>query len=154
MLTIADFLPELALSLPETHRLLQTGKLTIHDAVRQVTLAGGCRPDSDIDLSLMIEPQMLPPDEPERSNLLREVLQTTLSAWHSPVDLDIAAVFDKGDCCGLRCFSERHWNDSIIQGRGIDCFGIFKIQRGFDGYVESGVRLDLVYPMLVIWRRG
>ncbi|MFN8448068.1 MAG: hypothetical protein U0521_05645 [Anaerolineae bacterium] len=41
----------------------------------------------------------------------------------------------------------------MIGGRGVDCFGIYKIQRGFDGYVESGVELKKVYPMLTIWRR-
>jgi hypothetical protein len=116
-------------------------------------LAGGCRADSDIDFSLLVDLQKLPPAEPERGQLLREVLETTLNHWRSPVDVDLAAVFDKGDCCGLRCFNERNWNDDVIQGRGIDCFGIFKIQRGFDRYVETGVELKRIYPTLIIWRR-
>lgn len=159
MLTITDFLPELALCLPETYQILRSGNLTVADAVYQVTLegsrglAGGYRADSDIDLTLIVDAKELPSAEPERSQLLREVLQTTLHQWRSPIDLDIAAVFDKGNCCGLRCFNEHTWNDAVIQGRGIDCFGIFKIQHGFDGYVESGVLLEKVYPMLLIWRR-
>lgn len=157
MRTITEFFPELAALLPGTHDILRSGHLTVHDAVRQITLegsrglAGGCRAESDVDLTLIVD--SLPDGEPERGRLLRAVLQTTLDQWQSPVDLDIAAVFDTGDCCGLRCFDERVWNDTVSGGRGVDCFGIYKIQRGFDGYVESGVELAKVYPMLVIWRR-
>ena len=127
--------------------------------VTQVTLegsrglAGGCRPDSDVDLTLVVDAAQLPTTEPERAHLLRAVLHTTLDAWRSPVDVDLAAVFDIGGCCGLRCFDQRDWDDAIIRGRGVDCFGIYKVQRGFDGYVKSGVELKKVYPMLVIWRQ-
>ena len=159
MQTIHHFLPALASEVPEAHSILQDANLVVHDAVCRVTLegsrglAGGNRPDSDIDLTLIVDVKMLPAVEPERADFLRRVLQATLDAWHSPTDVDLAAVFDKGNCCGLRCFSERHWNDAIIRGRGVDCFGIYKVQRGFDGYVESGVRIDKVYPILVIWER-
>ena len=44
-------------------------------------LAGGHRPDSDIDLTLIVDVAHLPPAEPERAELLRAVLQTTLSNW-------------------------------------------------------------------------
>jgi hypothetical protein len=155
--TITQFLPELASLLPQTSEILRGAHLTIHEAVRQITLegsrglAGGFRPDSDVDLSLIVD--SLPDAEPARGQCLRAVLRLTLDQWRSPIDLDIAAVFDTSDCCGLRCFDERIWNDTIIRGRGVDCFGIYKIQRSFDGYVKSGVRLEKVYPMLVIWRR-
>ena len=52
----------------------------------------------------------------------------------------------------MRCFSLRTWDERIIQGRGVDCFGIYKIQRGFNGYVTEGVRLDQMIPLLPIWR--
>ncbi len=158
MLTITEFLPALADLLPETHAILAHANLVVHDAVIGVTLlgsrglAGGCRPDSDVDLSLMVDARRLPAGEPARADLLREVLQTTLAAWRGSVDLDTAAVFDTGGCCGLRCFNTRDYDAGIIGGRGIDCFGIYKIQRGFDGYVTDGVRLDAMYPMLAIWR--
>ncbi len=160
MLTINDFAPELQVSLPDTYRILREAHLTVHDAVYQVTLegsrglAGGCHSTSDVDLTLLADVSRLPTTEPERAQMLREILQTTLAHWQSPIDVDLAAVFDKGGCCGLRCFNERTWNESIIQGRGLDCFGIYKVQRGFDGYVDSGVRLEMVYPMMVIWRRN
>ena len=160
LLTLIDFLPELAELLPETAQILRQVHLTVPDIVTQVTvegsrgLAGGANIDSDIDLSLLVDAARLPDTEPERGDLLRAVLQITLDAWRSPVDLDLAAIFDKGSCCGLRCFNERAWNDAIIRGRGLDCFGIYKIQRGFDGYVTSGVELAKIYPILTIWRRA
>jgi hypothetical protein len=155
---ISEFRPELATLLPETYELLRAAHLTLHDAVCQVTLlgsrglAGGCHVTSDIDLSLMIDVNKLPLAEPERGNILRTVLDTTLCAWKAPIDVDLAAVFDLGNCCGMRCFNQRVWDESIIQGRGEDCFGVYKVQRGFDGYVTEGVRLAPMYPLLVIWR--
>jgi hypothetical protein len=152
--------PRIISLLPKTDELLRPANLTLHEAVSQVTLlgsrglAGGYRPDSDIDLSLMVDVNKLPREEPDRARVLRSVLDTTLSQWQAVVDVDLAAVFDSGDCCGMRCFNQRNWNDEIISGRGLDCFGIYKTQRGFNGYVTEGVRLDAMYPLLVIWRRS
>lgn len=160
VLTITEFPPELAELLPETLAILRGAHLTIPDIVTQITLegsrglAGGANIDSDLDLTLLVDAARLPTSEPERGDLLRAVLQITLDAWRSPVDLDLAAVFDLGTCCGLRCFNERAWNDAIIRGRGVDCFGVYKIQRGFNGYVTSGVELAQMYPLVTIWRRG
>lgn len=160
--TITEYLPELSAQLPATAHLLSASRLVVHDAVIQVTLlgsrglAGGAHAASDIDLSLMVDPAQLPSTEPQRAHMLHDVLETTLRAWQSPrqmpLDLDLAAVFDKGDCCGMRCFSLRAWDDSVIQGRGDDCFGIYKTQRGFNGCVTEGVRLDQMIPLLPIWR--
>jgi hypothetical protein len=156
---ITEFPPDLAAHLPATSDLLQVANLVVHEAVIQITLLGSRglanshKPTSDIDLSLMVDVATLPPDEPARGDLLREILNITLEAWQSPIDVDLAAVFDKGDCCGMQCFRERAWNEAVIRGRGADCFGIYKTQRGFDGYITEGVRLALMYPLLVIWRR-
>lgn len=155
---VTEYLPALAALLPHTQSLLNQSRLVLHDAVMQVTLLGSrgladaARGDSDIDLSLMVSTARLPTHEPARADLLRAVLETTLGAWQSPVELDAAAVFDTGNCCGMRCFSLRTWDESVIQGRGVDCFGIYKVQRGFNGYVTEGVRLDQMIPMLPIWR--
>lgn len=157
--TITEFLPELAVQLPVTADLLHNSRLVIHDAVCQITLLGSrglantYRPDSDIDLSLMVDVTLMPKAEPERADFLRTVLEITLSQWQSPVDVDLAAVFDKGDCCGMRCFNQLNWNDAVIANRGEDCFGIYKMQRGFNSYVTQGVRLAPMYPMLAIWRQ-
>jgi len=155
---ISEFRPELAALLPQTDELLHAAQLTLHDAVCQVTLlgsrglAGGYHATSDIDLSLMVDVNTLPMGEPERGDYLRAVLETTLSRWQSSVDIDLALLFDQGGCCGLRCFNQRAWDDTIIGSRGTDCFGIYKTQRGFDGYMTQGVRLASMYPLLVIWR--
>ncbi len=159
MLTITEFLPDLAALLPETQAILANANLTIHDAVIGVNLegsrglAGDCRPDSDVDLTLIVDAGKLPISEPDRADRLRAVLRTTLDQWRGSVELDTAAVFDHGGCCGLHCLDQRGWDDAVIGGRGIDCFGVYKIQRGFDGYVAQGVELARMYPMLAIWRR-
>jgi hypothetical protein len=112
-------------------------------------LAGGCRPDSDIDLSLII-------DAPQDSNIerqLQNVLETTLAAWYADVELDLAVVFDiRG--CDLKCFDQRTGNEQICRLGGIDCFGLYKTQKGFSGLVtNAGIQVKLMYPCLKIWQR-
>jgi hypothetical protein len=159
MYHIQEFVTEFSALLPETHQFLQSANLVVHDAVSQIALLGSrglannYRPTSDVDLSLMVNSRQLPGTEPQRANLLRSVLEITLTHWSSEVELDLAAVFDKGDCCGLRCFMTRDYDAFVIRDRGTDCFGIYKIQRGFNGYVTSGVQLKLMYPIFIIWRR-
>jgi hypothetical protein len=62
-------------------------------------------------------------------------------------------VFDTFGCCGLRCFQSRLYDPAIIRVRGRDCFGVYKIQRGFDGYISQGVEITRMYPILQIWHR-
>ena len=36
-----------------------------------------------------------------------------------------------------------------------DCIGIYKTQKGFNGFVpDIGVLMEKVYPILVIWKRS
>jgi hypothetical protein len=159
MISIVDFDSDFERLLPEAYAIIRRSNLVVHNAVEQIFLsgsrglAGGYRPDSDVDLSLMVDIQQLPARDPERENLLRNVLDTSLSRWKGPVEIDLAAVFDRGDCCGLRCFQTRDYDAEIIGDRGTDCFGIFKVQRGFNGYVIHGVQLARMYPLLRIWHR-
>ena len=38
--------------------------------------------------------------------------------------------------------------------RGVDCFGLYKTQRGYKGLViNAGVQVKLMYPCLVLWRQ-
>ena len=67
------------------------------------------------------------------------------------VDVDLAAVFDTQRLLRLALLQSARVGRRWSSGRGIDCFGIYKIQRGFDGYVTEGVHLDKIYPLLVIW---
>jgi hypothetical protein len=159
VITITNFGPDVERLLPEVCALLRRSNLVIHDGVAQLFilgsrgLAGGFHAESDVDLSLMVDMQQLPQREPDREHYLRQVLDTTLTHWQGSVETDLAAVFDTFTCCGLRCFQTRNYDPDIIRDRGIDCFGIYKIQRGFNGYVTQGVQLAPMYPLLRIWHR-
>jgi hypothetical protein len=82
------------------------------------------------------------------------VIDTTLAAWGGQVELDLAAVFDVREC-GLACFDDAGWDPVARCGHpGIDCFGLFKTQKGFSGFVNSaGIRVDLMRPCVAVWRR-
>ncbi len=149
---------ELISLIPYTVALLQKANLTLHPAVSRVVLhgsrglAGGYRPDSDIDLSLIVDVNTSTPI-PQLQSTLREVVQMTLSNWKSKIEADLAVVFDIGKC-GLVCFEQTAWNDRVCKIGGTDCFGLFKTQRGFDGIVtNAGVQVKLMYPCLRIWSR-
>ena len=153
-----DFESSLASSLPKTHALLNSSNLTLHPAVSCVVLhgsrglAGGYRPDSDIDLSLHVDlPEGIAASE--LPVLLREVLETTLRNWRSSIEADLAAVFDIRNC-RLKCFDRTSWDAQLCATGGIDCFGLYKIQKGFNGFVNNaGVQVELMYPCLKIWQR-
>ena len=60
MVRLLDLEPSFATSLPETYALVMSSGLTVHSNIASVVLhgsrglAGGYRPDSDIDLSLIL----------------------------------------------------------------------------------------------------
>lgn len=157
MITVTHFEPVLADQIPETHALLKDGGLCLHDAVDSVTLhgsrglQGGARPNSDLDLCLIVNGRDLAAVA-SQDTLLRSILETTLKLWTSAVEVDLAAVFDKLNC-GLRCFSESQFNPGLCQTT-VDCMGLFKIQKGFDGFV-TGPEVDCskMYPLIRIWHR-
>lgn len=140
--------PELAL----TGRLLREGGFAVHPAVAAVYLSGSRGPnanwreDSDIDLSLL-----LPPGPEPAPELCREVLVHTQSRWRGAVELDLAVLFDRRGCF-LRCLAAQKAGPGFCDG-GVDCFGIYKIQRGFDGFVENfGIDVKRGFPLLLIWK--
>ena len=150
--------PCLQSTLPETHALLLRGPLVIHDAIRSLTLHGSRglgghpRPDSDMDLALIVDEKRLGGDvEPE--SLLRDVLQTALTGWNGRVEVDLAAIYDR-EKCGLNCLSAVEHNFHGC-ARTTDCMGACKIQRGFNGYVDTR-DLDCreMQPSMVIWERN
>jgi hypothetical protein len=160
MTQLIDFLPDLRRRLPATHALLLASNLVVHPTVERITLVGSRglgghpRPDSDVDLSLVVNGGALPAEEPAREALLRAVLVTTLDSWRGPVECDLAAIYDERGC-GVPCFAgERH--EALDCPVGGACrFGIYKIQRGMDGYVPwEIIRVNLLYPLLEIWRRN
>ncbi len=158
MMQVMDFEPWLASSLPKTYALLRASNLTLHPGVSRIVLhgsrvlAGGYRSDSDIDLSLLVDLHA-GITAPELPVLLRDVLETTLINWQNPIEADLAAVFDVRSC-GLKCFERTAWDAQLCEFGGIDCFGLYKIQKGFNGFVtNAGVQVKKMYPCLKIWQR-
>ncbi len=152
------FLPVLAQRLPATYALLQSANLVVRPTVARIVLhgsrglAGGARPDSDIDLSLLVD---LPtaPGMVELEPFLRAVVDTTCNAWQSDVELDLAVVFETR-ACALRCFTQTNWREGLCLIGGVDCFGLYKVQKGFSGLVtHAGIQVKRMYPSLEIWRR-
>jgi hypothetical protein len=154
MIRVQNFIQPLMERLPETFAILCSANLTVHENVSRIILHGSrglknCfRFNSDIDLTLIAD---LPTGVD--INLLDDVFHTTMSAWKSATPLDLAVVFEVKRC-GLRCFEHNEWNDGICRIGGMDCFGLYKIGKGFDGLVrEAGVQVRLMYPCLKIWER-
>lgn len=96
MQPIQDFETSFIHALPETYTLLASANLIVHPLVSAVVLhgsrgpGGGFRPDSDIDLSLLVDPS---PSE-NIENELQSVVATTLDQWHAVVEPDLAVIFD------------------------------------------------------------
>lgn len=157
MIQISKFEPVLAARLPDTHALLLRANLTVHPAVSRVVLhgsrglAGGYRPDSDIDLSLIVDlPAQDGPSGMEA--LMQAVYETTQMYWQAGVEADLALVFDIL-ACGLKCFDQTAWREDLCSD-GVDCFGLYKVQKGFSGFVSNaGIQVMQMYPCLRIWRR-
>ena len=150
-----NFDPQLAILLPETYELLTSANLVVHPSVSRVVLhgsrglAGSCRPDSDIDLSLIVG---LPQEELSET-FFNDVTRTTLDHWHSSLEIDLAVVFDLKQC-GLKCFQQTIWKRELCSLGGVDCFGLYKIQKGFHGFVKNaGIQVRLMVPCLTIWQR-
>jgi hypothetical protein len=155
MIHITTFEPAFASTLPNTLKLLTAANLVVHPGVSRVVLhgsrglAGGDRPDSDIDLSLIVDPRQGDTFEHE----LNHVVRTTLDHWQAAVEIDLAVIFDIKDC-ELRCFDQTAWQERVCRLGGADCFGLYKVQKGFQGIVTgAGIRVELMYPCIRIWQR-
>jgi predicted nucleotidyltransferase len=148
---------DLAAELPETYDIVSNANLVVCDSVSQITLHGSrglrrtARPDSDIDLALMVDSNSLA-REKDLEEFLRKVFFTTLDNWKGNAALDLAILFDKNNC-GLKCFSVREFDPGLCETT-IDCLGFFKVQKGFNGFV-SGPAVDCskMYPFIKIWER-
>jgi hypothetical protein len=152
---VLNFEPAFAECLPDTYSLLSAANLMVHPCVSQIVLHGsrgpaqGCRPDSDIDLSLIVKV----PEAQITENLFYDITRTTLEHWRASIEVDLAVIFDLKKC-GLKCFEETTWQQEFCQIGGVDCFGIYKIQNGFHGFVtNAGIRVRMMYPCLKIWQK-
>jgi hypothetical protein len=156
---VSEFERELAEVLPDTHALLKAANLIVHPAVTRITLegsrglAGRYRPDSDIDLTLIVDTQSLPEGTKQRGDFLRGVLHTTLKNWRGCVEADLAAAFDIHGC-NLACLEKTYYEVGACGCGGVDGFGLYKIQKGFNGFVHGQgiIQIKRVYPILTIWR--
>ncbi|UCD08908.1 MAG: nucleotidyltransferase domain-containing protein [Dehalococcoidales bacterium] len=142
--------------LPKTYSLLASSGLEIHERVMSIVLhgsrglKGNARPDSDLDLSLITDITGIPNDD--LGNVLDDVTRIALDSWQGSVHLDLAVVFDTADC-GLKCFYISEWDDRLCD-RGTDCFGIYRIQNGLNGFVtNASVHVEKMYPCMVVWRK-
>ncbi len=149
---------EIRKRLPNTYEILANSGLMIHPYIYRVVLtgsrglAGNYRDVSDIDLTLLLDKKELKPDE-EEEKVLKNVLEITLSNWKSEIELDMAVVFDICNC-QLSCFDCETSKEKLCKEKGIDCFGLYKIQKGFNGYVPKiGINIERVYPMLTVYER-
>jgi hypothetical protein len=157
MISITNFEPALA-SLPATLELLMSSNLVIHPSVSRIILhgsrglAGGYHAMSDIDLSLILD--ALPPStQTNRAPFLLDVLEITRTHWQSAVELDLAIIFETRPCA-LKCFDQTAWNSEFCAIGGVDCFGIYKVGKGFNGFViNAGVQVKRMYPCFKIWQR-
>lgn len=153
-----NYSPILTQQLPVTYGLLQTANLVVHPSVTRIVLhgsrglAGGARPDSDIDLSLIVD---VPAEfgAMERESLLRAVFETTFNAWQAEIEPDLAVIFETR-ACALYCFTQTNWREDLCTIGGLDCFGLYKVQKGFNGLVtNAGIDVRRMVPCLEIWRR-
>ena len=158
MKPLTIFLPAFVQSLPATHALLQSANLVVHPNVERIVVhgsrgpAGGSRPDSDIDLSLIVD---LPADMEgaELEPFLQTVFETTVNAWQADTEPDLAVIFETR-ACALHCFTQTHWHEGLCLIGEQDCFGLYKVQKGFTGLVaNAGIVVKRMYPCIEIWRR-
>jgi len=144
----------LQIGLTETYNILKNANLKVHPYVKMILLTGSrgklnsWREDSDIDLSLIVDMQMLN-CEINREAVLKEILEITVNNWNSHIKLDTAVVFDINNC-GLNCLKPEEY--PICTDKGIDCIGLYKVQNGISGYVPKiGVDVKKIHPVTVVW---
>ena len=158
MISVTSFEPTFISSLPATFELLRSSNLVIHSSVLRITLhgsrglAGGYHPTSDVDLSLIVD-TLPPPAQADLDSFLFDILETTRSQWRSTIELDLAIIFETRRCI-LKCFDETVWNNQLCAIGGVDCFGLYKVGKGFHGFVtNAGVEVKRMYPCCKIWQR-
>lgn len=152
MIKVTEFENEFTNLLPETYNLLRSANLIVRHSVQGIILhgsrglAGGYRPDSDVDLSLIVSTSQLS-NGLDLDGFLREVLEITLGYWQSTIKPDLAAIFDTKNC-DLKCFDKTTFDERACKIGGIDCFGIYKIQKGFNGFVVGWNTSETNIPLL------
>ena len=155
MISVTQFHPGFVCRLPETYELLRSGNLAVHPNVTKITVHGSRGPaagygdGSDIDLSWIVETSAAK-NSHEIEQLLSDVLDTTLQNGKGAAELALAAIWDKSGC-GLPCFDVTDFDENLCDAVA-DCFGVYKTQKGFAGFVTGpAVQVRLMYPCMTIW---
>lgn len=139
-------------------QILCSGNFDFDDKlIKAVILSGSRGPsnsyrnDSDIDISLIVnEDQIMDPFmyEPEFKSILNHLLRS----WKHEVVLDTALLFPVKNCA-FECFFKKTANISCTN-QELDCFGVFKIQKKFEGFVpKMGLDVNKVMPIEVLWKK-
>lgn len=144
--------------LPQTSRLLKDGRLVVDPRVSSIILygsrgpAGGCRPDSDVNLCLVVDDSGLDREsEFEHQAAMKAILEETLSQWQGEAPLDLEAIFDIHGCF-MRCLRNPAINIKRCPYHGVDCFGVCKLRRGEAHYMlQTGQQVNRIRPCLEIW---
>lgn len=78
----------------------------------------------------------------------------TLSKRKSEIELDLAIIFLLR-ACDLTCFLVIHYDPFLFTIGGKDCFGIYKILKGFSRFVlNANVQVRKIYPLITIWKNN
>ena len=136
--------------LSATADLLAASGFSVHPSVAAVVVEGSrglknsFRADSDLDIGLVLDPAEAP-----TAQLCTQIIHHSLSHWQSDIELDLAVLFDK-NACGIVCL-QRSSANGLACGKGTDCLGIFKLQKGFSGFVPNlGLTIEMTLPALYI----
>ena len=151
MIHIQEFKNLSTNNLSETEKILKESNLVVDNSISKIALMGsrgllgGFCADSDIDIGLLLNPEIVPNED-----ICRKINELTLSKWAGEIELDTAIVFDKMNC-RLPCYDKQEFDPGLcIHGK--DCIGLFKIQKGFSGFVPNiGLEVKNIYPILIIW---
>ena len=143
---------------PETARLLADSNFVVHESVERISVHGSRGPaqnqrvDSDVDLCLHVDLDAKEPEQ-ELDQILREILDVTITNWRGTVEVDLAVV-----CAlrpgGLAHFELTEYDPLVVPRTASGQFALFKTQKWFDGFVDGEeVLLERMYPCTIIWRK-
>jgi predicted nucleotidyltransferase len=147
---------QLKKDLPETYRIMKATNLNFYPNVVKVTVhgsrgpKGGYKPNSDLDMCLVTDLNEKMLTRELLGKQMRIMLEYTLEDNRGPVELDLAIIFDQKGC-GLKCLEVKSYADLKCDKQAKGCMGIYKIQKGYDGFVPPFAEVKDMYPYALIW---
>ncbi len=160
MIEVKQFDPYFATRLPVTSSILESANLVVHPLVTQITLHGSrglaqnYRPNSDIDLSLLVPFPTPPVIGEELGKCLQEVISVTLPNWRGPVEADLAVIFPMYSC-SFACFQRATYRLCVMHGRWDRLFRYLQNPERFPGIrAECGnPGSTRMYPCITVWKK-